>query len=144
MAIKLQASTIKTLAGYDVSQHGVETADLDTAISVAVSRAQILLCDETLTADALPEALAPMLADLTVWTLTNKPTAWGIEQETVENYSYTVDHQNEAVPNFTMRIREKYGDVIKAFSKCPKPTTDTAKFNPLWTPDFYRENRGDA
>ena len=142
MAIKLQASTIKTLAGYDVSQHGVETADLDTAISVAVSRAQILLCDETLTADALPEALAPMLADLTVWTLTNKTTDGEVQSETVENYSYT---KASGLPaNAVARIREKYGDVIKAFSKCPKPTTDTAKFNPLWTPDFYRENRGDA
>ena len=142
MAIELQASTIKTLAGYDVSQHGVETADLDTAISVAVSRAQILLCDETLTADALPEALAPMLADLTVWTLTNKTTDGEVQSETVENYSYT--KASDLPANAVARIREKYGDVIKAFSKCPKPTTDTAKFNPLWTPDFYRENRGDA
>lgn len=142
MAIKLQASTIKTLAGYDVSQHGVETADLDTAISVAVSRAQILLCDETLTADALPEALAPMLADLTVWTLTNRTTDGEVQSETVENYSYT--KASDLPANVVARIREKYGDVIRAFSKCPKPTTDTAKFNLLWTPDFYRENRGDA
>lgn len=142
MAIKLQASTIKTLAGYDVSQHGVETADLDTAISVAVSRVQILLCDEALTADALPEALAPMLADLTVWTLTNKTTDGDVQSETVENYSYTKASGQPA--NAIARIREKYGDVIKAFSKCPAPTTDTAEFNPLWTPDYYRENRGDA
>lgn len=142
MAIELQASTIKTLAGYDVSQHDVSSSDLSTAISVAVSRAQILLCDETLTANALPEALAPMLADLTVWTLTNKTTDGDVQSETVENYSYT---KTSGLPaNVVARAREKYGDVIKAFSKCPKATTDTAKFNPLWTADFYRENRGDA
>lgn len=142
MAIELQADTIKALAGYDISQHGVSSSDLDTAISVAVSRAQMLLCDETLTAGALPEALAPMLADLTVWTLTNKTTDGDVQSETVENYSYT---KASGLPtNIMARVRDKYGDVIKVFSKCQKPTADTAKFNPLWTPDFYRENRGDV
>lgn len=142
MTVKLDESTVRTLAGYDISQHGIGTADLDTAISVAVSRAQILLCDETLTADALSEALAPMLADLVVWTLANKTTDGEVQSETVENYSYT--KASDLPANAVARIRVKYGDVIKAFSKCTKATTDTAKFNPLWTPDFYRESRGDA
>lgn len=143
MAVKVDGDSIKILSGYDWQEHGLSEAQLTMAISVALSRLQVWLCDDTLTADAMPDALAPALADLIVWGLTNKATAWGIDQETVENYSYTVDHQNKAVPNFLMRLREKYGDLYKVYSKCQSATIENAKSNPLWTPDYYRENRGE-
>lgn len=139
--MQITKDAIKLLTSYDASN--LSEADFATLANIALSRLQGMLCSPELTLDDLPAELAPVLADLFVWTATNNPQSDGIESETAENYSYTKSSDAEA--NYLVRLRAKYADILNgANNKCAYKDGDIVSggHNPLWTPDYYRENRG--
>lgn len=137
--MEVTKSVIQLLTGYNATS--LNDDDFATLLDIALARLKLLLCNDTLDASALPEALAPLLADLFVWTTTNNPQSSGVQSETAENYSYTLKSDEEA--NDLIRLRNKYGDLINQFSKCEGKDgiIENAKANPLWTPDYYWENQ---
>lgn len=138
--MQITKEAIKLLTSYDASN--LSEADFTTLANIALSRLQGMLCSPELTLDSLPAELAPVLADLFVWTATNNPQSDGIESETAENYSYSKSSDGEA--NYLVRLRAKYADILNgASNKCAYKDGDivSGSHNPLWTPDYYRENR---
>ena len=138
--MQITKDAIKLLTSYDASN--LSEADFTTLANIALSRLQGMLCSPELTLDDLPAELAPVLADLFVWTATNNPQSDGIESETAENYSYSKSSDAEA--NYLVRLRVKYADILNgANNKCAYKDGDIVSggHNPLWTPDYYRENR---
>ena len=139
--MQVTRDVIKLLTGYDAS--ALTEADFTTLAGIALSRLQGMLCSPELTLDNLPAELAPVLADLFVWTATNNPQSDGIQSETAENYSYSKSSDAEA--NYLVRLRAKYADILNGTAnKCQYKDGDivSGQHNPLWTPDYYRENRG--
>ena len=128
---------ITLVTGYEATSLSDE--DFQTLAQIALARLQGLLCNPDLSLDNLPIALLPLFADLFVWTATNNPQGEGIQSETAENYSYTRSSEDEA--NYLVRLRDKYADVIDAYSKCEGKDgiIENATANPLWTSDYYRE-----
>lgn len=139
--MQITKDAIKLLTSYDASN--LSEGDFATLANIALSRLQGMLCSPELTLDDLPAELAPVLADLFVWTATNNPQGDGIESETAENYSYTKSSDGEA--NYLVRLRAKYADILNGeANKCAYKDGDivSGSQNPLWTPDYYRENWG--
>lgn len=137
--MKITKEVIQLLTGYQTA--GISDDDFDTLAKIALARLQGMLCNPELSLDALPEVLAPVLADLFVWTATNNPQSEGIQSETAENYSYTRSSEDEA--NYLVRLRNKYGDILNGEqNKCEGKDGEmlNARHNPLWTPDFYQES----
>lgn len=137
--MKITKEVIQLLTGYQTA--GISDDDFDTLAKIALARLQGMLCNPELSLDALPEVLAPVLADLFVWTATNNPQSEGIQSETAENYSYTRSSEDEA--NYLVRLRNKYGDILNGEqNKCEAKDGEmlNARHNPLWTPDFYQES----
>lgn len=119
-----------------------ETEITDDAFSliseIALDRLQTLLCDDTLALDNLPAALIPLIVDLFTWIKDHNPSNTGVQSETTENYSYSMNA--EATADYLMRLRSAYPDVIAKYSKCEdEGMSKNASHNPLWTPDYYRE-----
>lgn len=138
--MQITKDAIKLLTSYDASN--LSDADFTTLANIALSRLQGMLCSPELTLESLPAELAPVLADLFVWTATNNPQSDGVESETAENYSYSKSSDAEA--NYLVRLRAKYADILNgASNKCAYKDGDIVSggHNPLWTPDYYRENR---
>lgn len=138
--MQITKDAIKLLTSYDASN--LSEADFTTLANIALSRLQGMLCSPELTLDNLPAELAPVLADLFVWTATNNPQSEGIQSEEAENYSYTKSSDAEA--NCLVRLRAKYADILNgASNKCAYKDGDIVSggHNPLWTPDYYRDNR---
>lgn len=128
---------ITLVTGYEATSLSDE--DFQTLAQIALARLQGLLCDPDLSLDNLPIALLPLFGDLFVWTTTNNPQSSGVQSESAENYSYTL--KSDAQANDLVKLRDKYADVIDAYSKCEGKDgiIDNASANPLWTPDYYRE-----
>ena len=139
--VQVTKDNVQLFTSYDLS--GISDSDWTTLVDVAIDRLKLLLCDDSLTADALPTALLPLLADLLTWMSTNNPADYGIQSETAENYSYS-RMSNEATANLMVRLRDKYGDIIESLSKCSdqQGAVVNAQHNPLWTADYYREIEG--
>lgn len=135
--MEVTKSVIQLLTGYDTTS--LSDDDFATLLDIALARLKLLLCDDTLDASALPEALAPLLADLFVWTTTNNPQSDGVQSESAENYSYSLKSDTQA--NDLVKLRDKYSDVIDAYSKCEGKDgiIENATANPLWTSDYYWE-----
>lgn len=137
--MQITKDVIKLLTGYDASN--LSEADFTTLANIALARLQELLCNPDLTLENLSAELAPVLADLLVWTATNNPQSDGIQSETAENYSYS--RSSEAEANYLARLRDKYGDILNGKNnKCDYKDGDieNGAHNPLWTPDYYRES----
>lgn len=137
--MKITKEVIQLLTGYQIA--GMSDDDFDTLAQIALARLQGMLCNPELSLDNLPAELAPVLADLFVWTATNNPQGEGIQSETAENYSYTRSSEDEA--NYLVRLRNKYGDILNGEqNKCEAKDGKllNARHNPLWTPDFYQES----
>lgn len=137
--MKITKEVIQLLTGYQTA--GISDDDFNTLAKIALARLQGMLCNPELSLEALPEVLAPVLADLFVWTATNNPQSEGIQSETAENYSYTRSSEDEA--NYLVRLRNKYGDILNGEqNKCEAKDGEmlNARHNPLWTPDFYQES----
>lgn len=128
---------ITLVTGYEATSLSDE--DFQTLAQIALARLQGLLCDPDLSLDNLPIALLPLFGDLFVWTTTNNPQSSGVQSESAENYSYTL--KSDAQANDLVKLRDKYADVIDAYSKCEGKDgiIENAKANPLWTPDYYWE-----
>lgn len=138
--MQITKDVIKLLTSYDASN--LSKTDFTTLANIALSRLQGMLCSPELTLDSLPTELAPVLADLFVWTATNNPQSEGVQSETAENYSYTKSSETEA--NYLVRLRAKYADILNGTAnKCQYKDGDIVSggHNPLWTPDYYRDNR---
>lgn len=139
--MQITKDAIRLLTSYDASN--LSEADFATLANIALSRLQGMLCSPDLTLENLPAELAPVLADLFVWTATNNPQSEGVQSETAENYSYSKSSDAEA--NYLVRLRAKYADILNGTAnKCQYKDGDIVSggHNPLWTPDYYRENRG--
>lgn len=128
---------ITLVTGYEATNLSDE--DFQTLAQIALARLQGLLCDPDLSLDDLPIALLPLFGDLFVWTTTNNPQSDGVQSESAENYSYTL--KSDAQANDLVKLRDKYADLIDTYSKCEGKDgiIENAKANPLWTPDYYRE-----
>lgn len=128
---------ITLVTGYEAT--GLSDEDFQTLAQIALARLQGLLCDPDLSLDDLPIALLPLFGDLFVWTTTNNPQSSGVQSESAENYSYTL--KSDAQANDLVKLRDKYADVIDAYSKCEGKDgiIENASSNSLWTPDYYRE-----
>lgn len=128
---------ITLVTGYEATNLSDE--DFQTLAQIALARLQGLLCDPDLSLDDLPIALLPLFGDLFVWTTTNNPQSDGVQSESAENYSYTL--KSDAQANDLVKLRDKYADVIDAYSKCEGKDgiIENATANPLWTPDYYWE-----
>lgn len=128
---------ITLVTGYEATNLSDE--DFQTLAQIALARLQGLLCDPDLSLDDLPIALLPLFGDLFVWTTTNNPQSDGVQSESAENYSYTL--KSDAQANDLVKLRDKYADVIDAYSQCEGKDgiIENATANPLWTPDYYRE-----
>lgn len=124
---------IDSAADYDDERYNV-------FISIALDRLKALLCDDSLTLDALPLPLVSLLTDLFSFISEHKPADADIQSETVENYSYT-KRATASDANYLVRLRESYGDIINRYSKCEAKDGEisTATHNPLYTPDYYKE-----
>lgn len=135
--MEVTKSVIQLLTGYDATS--LNDDDFATLLDIALARLKLLLCDASLDASALPEALAPLLSDLFVWTTTNNPQSDGVQSESAENYSYTL--KSDAQANDLVKLRDKYADVIDAYSQCEGKDgiVENASANPLWTSDYYWE-----
>lgn len=136
--MKITKEVIQLLTGYQTA--GMSDDDFDTLAKIALARLQGLLCNPDLSLEDLPEVLAPVIADLFVWTATNNPQGEGIQSETAENYSYTRSSEDEA--NYLVRLRNKYADILNGEqNKCEAKDGKllNARHNPLWTSDYYQE-----
>lgn len=128
---------ITLVTGYEATSLSDE--DFQTLAQIALARLQGLLCDPDLSLDNLPIALLPLFGDLFVWTTTNNPQSSSVQSESAENYSYTL--KSDAQANDLVKLRDKYADLIDAYSKCEGKdgVIENASANPLWTPDYYWE-----
>lgn len=110
--------------------------------SLMLSRLQALLCDNTLTLDAMPEPLALVLYTMIAWGLKETPIDDAVKSETAENYSYTLNDSRES--STIDRIRARFGDILASYSKCEGVGGDieNAQHIPLYTPDYYRDEFG--
>lgn len=110
--------------------------------SVMLSRLQALLCDNTLTLEAMPEPLALVLYTMIAWGLKETPIDDAVKSETAENYSYTLN-DSRAVSTID-RIRARFGDILASYSKCEGVGGEVknAQHIPLYTPDYYRDEFG--
>lgn len=140
--VEVSKHNVQLFSNYDFAD--ISDEDWTTLVNVALERLKSLLCDQSLTADALPVALLPLMADLLTWSQVDNPADYGIQSETKENYSYS-RMSGEQTANLLVRLRDKYGDVIETFSKCDAKDglVENARHNPLWTPDFYLEEGGE-
>ena len=129
--------TLTLLSQYDSS--AMTDNQFALLVRIAISRLQALLCDNTIDANGLEEALAPLLADLVSDIASNNPANVDVQSETAENYSYS--RRSGVSSNSLDRLQDKYADVISKFSKCENKDggIESASQNPLWTPDYYRE-----
>lgn len=129
--------TLALLSQYDSS--ALTDDQFALLVRIAVSRLQVLLCDNTIDASSLEEALAPLLADLVSDIANNNPANVDVQSETAENYSYS--RRSGVSSNSLDRLQDKYADVIREFSKCENKDggIENATHNQLWTPDYYKE-----
>ena len=129
--------TLTLLSQYDSS--ALTDDQFALLVRIAISRLQALLCDSTIDASSLEEALAPLLADLVSDIANNNPANVDVQSETAENYSYS--RRSGVSSNSLDRLQDKYADVIREFSKCENADgeIENATHNPLWTPDYYKE-----
>lgn len=136
--MNITKGVIQLLTGYQTA--GMSDDDFDALAKIALARLQGVLCNPDLSLEDLPEVLAPVIADLFVWTATNNPQGEGIQSETAENYSYTRSTEDEA--NYLVRLRNKYADILNGEqNKCEGKDGEllNARHNPLWTQDYYQE-----
>ena len=140
--VNITRDNMQVYSQINASTYSGSVIGFDESARVALSRLQLLLCDDSLTLDAMPEPLAPVIYALIAYMVKETPIDDAIQSEQVENYSYTRNTSRAA--SSIDRIRAAYGDILAAFSKCEGVGGEiqSAEHIPLYTPDYYRDTFG--